>query len=229
MSNAPYYVYGMRGGVKLGDQTMVDGMIKDGLWCCLLRRPHGRPRRVHGAEGRHHARGAGRVRGAVALARRSRRSRPESSRRRSCPSRSPDERAPTDRRHRRRPAQGHDGRDAGQAEARVSWQGQKRRAHGDCRQRIEPQRRRGGARGTSRGVRAATTGSTILARITGYATGGGEPQDLFFAPIIAVENLMKKTGCEDRRLRPHRGERGVRVAGDRRRPRARHGTGSAST
>jgi len=33
MSNAPYYNYGMRGGVKLGDQTIVDGMIKDGLWC----------------------------------------------------------------------------------------------------------------------------------------------------------------------------------------------------
>jgi len=33
MSNAPYYVYGMRNGVKLGDQTMIDGMIKDGLWC----------------------------------------------------------------------------------------------------------------------------------------------------------------------------------------------------
>src|SRR5687767_12062091 len=33
MSNAPYYVYGMRYGVKLGDQQMVDGMIKDGLWC----------------------------------------------------------------------------------------------------------------------------------------------------------------------------------------------------
>src|SRR5919107_3569960 len=33
MSNAPYYVYGMRTGVKLGDQQMVDGMIKDGLWC----------------------------------------------------------------------------------------------------------------------------------------------------------------------------------------------------
>src|SRR5207237_8698799 len=33
MSNAPYYVYGMRGGVKLGDQKMIDGMIKDGLWC----------------------------------------------------------------------------------------------------------------------------------------------------------------------------------------------------
>src|SRR5262245_14813942 len=33
MSNAPYYSYGMRGGVKLGDQTLVDGMIKEGLWC----------------------------------------------------------------------------------------------------------------------------------------------------------------------------------------------------
>jgi acetyl-CoA C-acetyltransferase len=32
-----------------------------------------------------------------------------------------------------------------------------------------------------------------MARITGYATGGGEPKDLFFAPIVAVENLMRKT------------------------------------
>src|SRR5881394_3484108 len=35
MSNAPFYVYGMRNGVKLGDQQMVDGMIKDGLWCAF--------------------------------------------------------------------------------------------------------------------------------------------------------------------------------------------------
>jgi acetyl-CoA C-acetyltransferase len=33
MSNAPHYLYGYRNGVKLGDQTIVDGMIKDGLWC----------------------------------------------------------------------------------------------------------------------------------------------------------------------------------------------------
>ncbi|HEU4720827.1 MAG TPA: acetyl-CoA C-acyltransferase, partial [Gemmatimonadaceae bacterium] len=33
MSNAPYYLHGMRNGVKLGDQALVDGMIKDGLWC----------------------------------------------------------------------------------------------------------------------------------------------------------------------------------------------------
>ena len=35
MSNAPYYMYGMRNGVKLGDQKIIDGMIKDGLWCAF--------------------------------------------------------------------------------------------------------------------------------------------------------------------------------------------------
>lgn len=33
MSNVPFYVRGMRGGVKFGDQTMQDGLIYDGLWC----------------------------------------------------------------------------------------------------------------------------------------------------------------------------------------------------
>eukprot|EP01083_Nonionella_stella_P009085 26330_1 len=32
MSNVPYYVNGYRFGVKMMDQTMVDGMVKDGLW-----------------------------------------------------------------------------------------------------------------------------------------------------------------------------------------------------
>ena len=32
MSASPHYVYGMRQGVKAGNQTMVDGMIHDGLW-----------------------------------------------------------------------------------------------------------------------------------------------------------------------------------------------------
>ncbi|MDZ4257207.1 MAG: thiolase family protein [Gemmatimonadales bacterium] len=41
---------------------------------------------------------------------------------------------------------------------------------------------------------AKSHGLTPLARITGYATGGGEPRDLFFAPIVAVQNLMKKSG-----------------------------------
>jgi len=33
MSNVPYLVRGYRGGVKFGDQAMVDGLIHDGLWC----------------------------------------------------------------------------------------------------------------------------------------------------------------------------------------------------
>ena len=56
MSNAPYYIYGMRDGVKLGDQTLVDGMIKDGLWCAFCDVHMGGARRVHGEEGGRHAR-----------------------------------------------------------------------------------------------------------------------------------------------------------------------------
>jgi acetyl-CoA C-acetyltransferase len=33
MSNAPYYLFGYRNGVKAGHQQLVDGVIHDGLWC----------------------------------------------------------------------------------------------------------------------------------------------------------------------------------------------------
>ena len=33
MSNAPYYLFGYRDGVKFGNNQMVDGLIHDGLWC----------------------------------------------------------------------------------------------------------------------------------------------------------------------------------------------------
>lgn len=35
MSGAPYYVFGMRSGVKFGNQQLVDGLIHDGLWCAF--------------------------------------------------------------------------------------------------------------------------------------------------------------------------------------------------
>ena len=41
---------------------------------------------------------------------------------------------------------------------------------------------------------AKAQGLEPMARVTGYATGGGEPKDLFYAPILAVQNLMAKTG-----------------------------------
>ncbi len=43
---------------------------------------------------------------------------------------------------------------------------------------------------------AKTHGLAPLARITAYATSGGEPKDLFFAPIAAVQRLMAKAGTE---------------------------------
>ncbi|HKJ02158.1 MAG TPA: acetyl-CoA C-acetyltransferase [Longimicrobiales bacterium] len=33
MSNVPYYLRGLRNGVKFGSQTLEDGLIHDGLWC----------------------------------------------------------------------------------------------------------------------------------------------------------------------------------------------------
>jgi acetyl-CoA C-acetyltransferase len=42
------------------------------------------------------------------------------------------------------------------------------------------------------GDRVRERGARPLARVVAYATGGGEPKDLFFAPIVAVQNLMKK-------------------------------------
>jgi len=44
------------------------------------------------------------------------------------------------------------------------------------------------------GERVKERGAKPLARIVAYATGGGEPKDLFFAPIDAVQKLMKKMG-----------------------------------
>jgi len=44
------------------------------------------------------------------------------------------------------------------------------------------------------GERLKQSGAKPLARVVAYATGGGEPKDLFFAPVDAVEKLMKKMG-----------------------------------
>jgi acetyl-CoA C-acetyltransferase len=44
------------------------------------------------------------------------------------------------------------------------------------------------------GERVKERSATPLARVVAYATGGGEPKDLFFAPIDAVQKLMKKMG-----------------------------------
>ena len=42
------------------------------------------------------------------------------------------------------------------------------------------------------GERVKQSGAKPLARVVAYATGGGEPKDLFFAPIDAVQKLMAR-------------------------------------
>jgi acetyl-CoA C-acetyltransferase len=46
------------------------------------------------------------------------------------------------------------------------------------------------------GDRVKQRGAKPLARVVAYTTGGGDPKDLFFAPIDAVEKLMKKMGVK---------------------------------
>ena len=41
---------------------------------------------------------------------------------------------------------------------------------------------------------AERKGITPMAHITAYSTGGTEPEMLFYAPVLAVRNLMEKTG-----------------------------------
>ena len=33
MSNVPYYLSGARAGLRMGHSALVDGMLRDGLWC----------------------------------------------------------------------------------------------------------------------------------------------------------------------------------------------------
>jgi acetyl-CoA C-acetyltransferase len=46
------------------------------------------------------------------------------------------------------------------------------------------------------GARVKERATKPLARVVAYATGGGDPKDLFFAPIDAVNRLMAKMGVQ---------------------------------
>ena len=189
MSSAPYYVYGMRNGVKLGDQTMVDGMIKDGLWCSSCD--------VHmGGHAEYTAKKAGVTR------------------------QQQDEFAAAS--HRKAVDAQRAGRFAAEI-APVTIKGKKGdtivdsdegpRADttADVLAKLRPAFGKGddatvtagNASSLNDGAAALVVtsqayadahGLTVLGRIRAYATGAVSPQELFFAPITAVRNLMKKDG-----------------------------------
>jgi len=197
MSNAPFYVYGMRGGVKFGDQQLVDGLIKDGLWCSFCD--------VHmGGHAEYTAKKAGITRKGqdeFALASHQKavaaidagkfdaeivpveiagKKGPTSV----CVDEGPRRDTSLEQLAKLRPAFPNDApKDIPPNELSVTA---------------------GNAPGLNDGASALVVtseayatahGLPIMARITGYATGGGEPRDLFFAPIVAVNNLMQRTGA----------------------------------
>jgi acetyl-CoA C-acetyltransferase len=192
MSNAPYYVYGMRNGVKLGDQQLVDGVIRDGLWCSFCD--------VHmGRHAEYTAKKAG-------IARKAQDDFAVASHRKAVEAieagRFRDEIVPVQVPGRKGPT------------TVDTDEGPRKDTTAETLAKLKPafpdktgsagdlSVTAGNASSLNDGASAIVVtseeyaranGLTILARITQYATGATDPQDLFFAPIQAVKNLMKKS------------------------------------
>ncbi|GAC1653474.1 MAG: acetyl-CoA C-acetyltransferase [Gemmatimonadaceae bacterium] len=191
MSNAPYYVYGMRTGSKLGDQSMVDGVIRDGLWCSFCN--------VHmGGHAEYTARTANITRAeqdvfAVESHRKAVAAQAAGKFR--------DEIVPVE-------VVGRKGATLVDAD-----EGPRTDTTIEMLSKLRPAFPTAGATTADLSVTAGNASSlndggaavvvtsesyarahglTILARITGYATGAVDPKDLFFAPIRAVGNLMRR-------------------------------------
>jgi len=198
MSNAPYYVYGMREGVKFGDRPLVDGLIKDGLWCSFGN--------VHmGGHAEYTAKKAGLTRAMqdeFALA----------SHRKAIAAmdhgRFADEIVPVEIPGRKGPTVINTDESPRRETSLEALAALKPAFPKDAPKDMKPEEltvTAGNAPGLNDGASALVVvseayakahGLKPLARITGYATGGGEPRDLFFAPIVAVQNLMKKSGTK---------------------------------
>ncbi|HYD53623.1 MAG TPA: acetyl-CoA C-acetyltransferase [Gemmatimonadaceae bacterium] len=192
MSNAPFYVYGMRGGVKLGDQQLVDGMIKDGLWCASCD--------VHmGGHAEYTARKAGVTREeqdafsaeshrkAVAAAKAGKFAAEIA------PVQVPGRKGPTVVDADEGPREDTTAETLGKL--RPAFPGKDRSAELSVTAGNASTINDGGAAlvVTSEAY-ARANGLDILARITEYGTGAVDPQELFFAPVRAVQNLMQKSG-----------------------------------
>jgi acetyl-CoA C-acetyltransferase len=192
MSNAPYYMYGMRGGVKLGDQTLVDGMIKDGLWCAFCD--------VHmGGHAEYTAKKAGVTREAqddfAAASHRKAIAAIEAGKFK-------DEIVPVQIAGKKGPTI-IDADESPRKDTTADSLARLRPAFPGKDKSAELTVTAGNASSLNDGASALVVtseefakanGLTILARINAYATGATAPEDLFFAPIQAVRNLMAKDG-----------------------------------
>ena len=193
MSNAPHYVFGMRQGIKLGDQTIADGVIKDGLWCSFCD--------VHmGGHAEYTAQKAGVTReqqDEFAL----------QSHQKALAAmeggKFEEEIVPVEVPGRKGPTV-VSADEGPRKETTREALGKLRPAFpGKSGEQLSVTA--GNASTLNDGASALVVTSEqyardhdlgVMARITGYATGGGEPRDLFFAPIVAVEKLMQKSGAK---------------------------------
>jgi acetyl-CoA C-acetyltransferase len=193
MSSAPHYVYGYRGGIKFGDQTLVDGMIRDGLWCATCNVHMGghaeytarkasitRERQDEFAAESHRraiaAQEAGKFRAEIVPV--------------EIPGRKGSTVVEVDEGPRR------DTTAQSLSALKPAFGGK-----GDTDLSVTA----GNASTLNDGAAAVVVvsesfarenGLTVLARIDAYATGAVEPRDLFFAPIRAVGNLLSKEGTK---------------------------------
>ena len=185
MSNAPHYVFGMRGGIKAGNSQLVDGMIHDGLWDSFSNTHMGNL-----AEYTAKKAGVSRTdQDAFALASHHKAVAAMAACRfkaETVPVEIPGNKGPTV----------IDKDECPRADTTL-----------EALAALKPSFEKdgtvtpGNAPGLNDGASALVVtslafakahGLTPLARVTAYATGGGEPKDLFFAPIVAVQNLMAK-------------------------------------
>ncbi len=195
MSNAPFYVYGMRGGVKLGDQKMLDGVIKDGLWCSSCEVQMGShaeytARKASLTREQQDEFAAGSHRKAVAAAEAGK------FKEEIVAVEVPGRKGPTI-------VDADEGpRKDTTAESLARLKPAFPATDGDASELTVTA---GNASSLNDGASATVVvsedyarahGLPILARITGYAVGGTAPRDLFFAPILAVQNLMKRSGTK---------------------------------
>ena len=185
MSNGAHYVFGMRGGVKFGDQRMLDGVIHDGLWCSF-----GDNHMGNYAE--YTARKAGISReeqDRFALA--------------------SHQKAVAAQEACRFKAEIVPVEIAGRKGTTVidKDEGPRKDTSLEALAALKPvfdpkgTVTAGNAPGMNDGASALVVvseafakahGLPVLARVTQYATGSGEPKELFFAPITAVETLMRQ-------------------------------------
>lgn len=187
MSTAPHYVFGMRNGIKAGNQTMVDGMIHDGLWDSF-------GNNHMGEYAEYTAEKAG-------ISRQEQDEFAYQSHRKAV--------AATENRKFAAEILPVEVKGKGGATVVAADESPRKDTTPDTLARLKPAFRKegtvtaGNAPGLNDGASALVVtslafaqshGLAVMARITQYATGGGEPRDLFFAPVVAVQNLMCKAG-----------------------------------